>query len=374
MDGIEVKEHILDLSDESLKGTPFDQINVVEDGSIGEIEEEREEQIIEENTIDNVDVDDSELEEEQENDEDEESRGYLLAQYFKSEGYISEDTDIPKDIDKDSLKDLISKEYIPKQDRIDAMLYERAIELGLDESTLKIAHMVASGVDLSSLNKINSFNTYINTDIDSDKDRENVIRAMYKDRGLSDKEIDRLVFDAQADNEDEDLAKNAVKYFSDKRDSYIQNAQQEQQRLQQEQKTAADQINKQLRSLLSSRKINGEEIDSKRAREFEKAVFDRTETIQQGDQTYTISPAYKKWMEFQQDPEKMLHLFYKIYYDEYASDEKRVEQKVKEDFFDKLASDVIEKKGTQTINKNSKQKKNSLSSLIEGLHGERITI
>lgn len=108
--------------------------------------------------------------------------------------------------------------------------------------------------------------------------------------------------------------------------------------------------------------------------EFEKAVFDRTETIQQGDQTYTISPAYKKWMEFQQDPEKMLHLFYKIYYDEYASDEKRVEQKVKEDFFDKLASDVIEKKGTQTINKNSKQKKNSLSSLIEGLHGERITI
>lgn len=133
----------------------------------------------------------------------------------------------------------------------------------------------------SALNNANF--SKINIDEASDKDLEDLVRAMYKDLDLPDDEISDLLETAKITDKLQVKAKQAVERFKKKEQNILQAAKEEQIAIEEEQKVKRQQVTKQINDYIDSGNVLGINLSVKEKDDLKNAFFKPTEIIEVPD-------------------------------------------------------------------------------------------
>lgn len=185
-----------------------DEVSAVE---INEVEENEEKEELE---FSNEEVDENEEEEEVDESEEEDNLFSYLASTLTNNGILnSEDGDTYETAD-DLYKGI-----------------EKTIKNGIESwkkslgsESLDYIEYLEKGGDPKKYIEVNSTNDFSSIDIDaSDDNKKAVIAAFYKEKGFSDKKIERLIENSEDMEVLEDEAKEALEYFKDKKSKEKEN-------------------------------------------------------------------------------------------------------------------------------------------------------
>lgn len=206
----------------------------------------------------------------------------LFVDTWKKEGFLDSDYTLPEDLNPDTFKESLKAHFIDRQkedaerEYIDKLKTER----GLDDYTLEVAQKLASGVSPATAGFSNVVNNLKNLDIESDtdesyKNRESLIRAMYRHKGIPDNKIDNIITNSQEEEKDLEDAKEAVTYFEgiakakEADDIKLANA------ARAKDKEVVDKFNDKVATLIKSDKI----LDGVDKNQFHKDLYTATEWI-----------------------------------------------------------------------------------------------
>lgn len=210
-----------------LTGSPLGEFSFVEDEEI--LFQDQEENIDEEEE-EQEDGSGSEFEEEEEvvdetpkDDTEDDIPFSAFVESWKDKKLLSKDFTLPDNVTVDDFRDLVYKDiYEPLKNSAESDIESYSETLkekrGLSDKILGIATAIAQGISPQTLQDGQIIETILDWDIESDTDeafenREKLISAMYKHKGLDEKKTKRLLETLQDNDEDLDEAKEAKKFF-----------------------------------------------------------------------------------------------------------------------------------------------------------------
>ncbi len=231
---------------------------------------------------------------------------YILAKSYQKDGLIPEDEQFGEDISAKDLKKLLLNSAIKEAETAIRSEYEEKF----GDDLLETANMLRNGVDPEDIKEINSYKRIAAAELGDDEDRnaqitEIAIKAMYQDKGLSEKKINKLYEDAIDEDEGASEFAEAKRYFASKA-SKMEKEIKESQAI--AERTAAEKqesINKDIKSAIKSGDIYGVKDDSTK-KKLEKFLFDQDEVVKIEGKTFKVTGFQKALQEYNSDIKKQL--------------------------------------------------------------------
>jgi hypothetical protein len=240
----------------------------------------------------------------------------LLAEYYKNTGLLPDDFEVKDNLSADELAKAV-------EDNVGARkaqeIEDEYRSKGYDEKLLTYAEIIAQGGNPETLQVHAQYDILANYETSDTDEMKKIVTYMYQDKGLKEKEINRIVENADYDDELEDLYKEARGYFSDKRDTYLGEVRDSLERQKKEEEKILKQRQDAFRNTIRKKALGELSITDTEAKKFEKDFMEPTERhiVQNPDGTTTpmkITKYQKRLMEIQEDPEKTLEVAYYIMY------------------------------------------------------------
>ena len=240
----------------------------------------------------------------------------LLAEYYKSKGLLPDDYEVPTNLTSEQLAEAFEG-HVGKRKAEE--IEDEYRSKGYDEQLIEYAAIIRQGGNPEDLQAHAQYNMLAEFDTDDAEDMKKVVTYMYQDKGLKEREIKRIIENADYDDDLTELFKEAREYFGEKRDSYLDevrsNLLAEKERQEQERKKVVEQYKGVIR-----KKAFGElQINDDDAKRFERDFLEPTERhiVKNADGTSTpmkITKYQKAMMDIQQNPEKTMEIAYYILY------------------------------------------------------------
>lgn len=220
--------------------------------------------------------------------EDEETEFYRLAKYWQETGKLPGDIEFDKKLSDEELQEVYNNHLTNKW----------AQENGYSVEDLETARLLKMGVKQEDIVRAGDYDKLARVGLPEDGDAREDIFAEYlslyyqNEKGFSKDKSDRLIKTAISSGYlDED--------FKEAKDFYVQKSEEEQEKLQVEaerrRKEAEEQGKKQvkeIKQLISSKKIGGVELNDRQAKKLEKAFFDNSVVREVGGEKVKMT-AYK---------------------------------------------------------------------------------
>lgn len=232
----------------------------------------------------------------------------VLAESFKKDGILPDDFVPADDFSAKALKKILIETAQKEAEELVRAEYEQKFSA----EALRTADLIAKGVNPEDISEINFYKRLSNAstdDVDDDQSiriKEFVIKEMYKDKGLKESKIDKLVQEAFDEDEAEEEFAEAKKYFSDKAKGAETQIQAENDRLAAEEKSKQEDLNRQIKSLIKSGEIYNTS-DEKTKKELEAFLFDQSETLKIDGKLFKVTPYQKALKEYDSDLKKQLN-------------------------------------------------------------------
>src|SRR5690606_19381218 len=130
------------------------------------------------------------------------SRSALLALSYKKDGLLPEDYEVKTDLSGSELKDILLQ-HAEKAvaERVTHDIELKFQEKGYSEQLLEYARLLAEGMDEGEITLHSQYNRLSQWQPESEDHKEQLIRAMYKDRGTPKEDVDIIL--SNIDGEDE---------------------------------------------------------------------------------------------------------------------------------------------------------------------------
>lgn len=356
---------VIDFEQET-EGSPFDSIVMapkpvndkdeeIEDPETPFNENEDEEEDVVETSDEDDDVDNDEEEDDssqeegnEEEDDDDEDVGdeesdpnpyYYLAKQLKEDGNLDDDFEITEDIDGTS----IFGAYKQKMERalenqVTERIHQTLASQGINNQDITMARAVRmainQGIDLRTLSQPASYEMYSAIpDSAEDNQKIDTIRAMLYDRGLKEKEVERLT--PNPDDDDIDISfKEAKQYFGEKYSTWKEEQEKEFERQRLQELAAKERTEEIIRQRLSERKLLNEQLTKEEAEELQQAIYTPNRIIEANGQRYKATEMQEFMVEFNQNPELIMYLFKKWKYRDQEKQKavKEAKRQVEKDF------------------------------------------
>lgn len=272
-----------------------------------EIQEEEEE----------VEDEDENIQEEYEDEDEEETGASIILKEYVDKGLIN--AEVKKDLTGEELMDIV---YNNLYDKAKKDLEEQ----GYNEDVRKGIEFLKAGGSIEDLQQLYKSVSYSELDISDDyelSNRETLIKAYHKEKGLTDKKIEQLYQLSVTNDETYEDALEAQEYFKNKDKEMIEA--QEAERVAREQEFIQEQErNKELvDSLLKKGSLGGLKVTKYEADKIKKALYEDTETVTINDNGKNKVIKTNKYnvllQEYQNNPEWQL-LFVKFLLDGFKFD------------------------------------------------------
>lgn len=303
----------------------------------GEIEESA----VEETTIDNS-IEEN-ITEEQE--EVEETPSAIILKQYIEDGLVDYSEDVDPNLSGSDLMSILSSSAYSKA--------ERTLEdKGYTKENREIIEMLRAGSSEEDIRNFITTQTYSTIEIANDDDlsnREMLIKAYHKDKGISEKQSQQLYDIAVANDETYEEATEAKEYFANKEESLIADAREREKLSIENQEKERIKIEEEVNSILSSGQIGDLPISKYEANNLKKFISENTEPIKYTDErgqerVIKVSKMYLAQMEYEKNLEWQLK-FAKFLMDGFKMD--KVVKTAKSDR-DKETLDVLNGKISKT--------------------------
>jgi hypothetical protein len=235
------------------------------------------------------------------------SAAFILAESWKKEGTLPKDLEINEKITAKELKAILVENAKKEASEEIRAEYETKYE----PSVLETAELLSKGIDPEDLKEVNVYKRIASLELPDDEEqalelKERAIQAMYKDKGLSDSKIKRLVEDALEEDEGESEFLAAKKHFSDKGKEIEQKLIKEAKEREDNELSTQDKITTEIKALIKSGEVyNTSNDEDKKA--LEDFLFSNTETIKTPEgKVLKVTPYHKKLQEYGSDLKKQL--------------------------------------------------------------------
>lgn len=276
----------------------------------------------------------------------------LMAEHYKREGIIPEDFEISKELTGQELSNLLLENTVNKLEQSKDAYYQAQ---GYTPEALEVASLMAQGIDPQVIWDAMQNRSLSSLEIEGEGEdvqtnRTQLIREMYKDKGLSDKRIQMLLEDLQDTAEDLEEAKVAKQYFEQKEQAHLEA---EKKRIEQQKQLMKQQEEERIstiKNLIDQGDFYGIKVDSEKDK---KELFDFLTTPDQmvkvpdeggKAQVYRMTGYEKKLMEFQQDPKQQLAFARLLQMGFNLADiEQMAEQKVSDEILGRLNAKTTKK-------------------------------
>lgn len=324
--------------------------NKEEDTSVEEIEKEVLEGTDTKEELEEVGENkpEEESEEEEEAEEEEDLNVYYyIAQQLAKDGELPEDFEVTEDIKGDTIyskyKETIKEDATAE---IQNEVLQALAAEGYNAGDLQYAKLLRSGVDPKTLQTAAQYENHagINLEEATEDIKTSTIKAMYQDRGMGDEEILAIVEKAELDDKLDAFAKKAKDYFTDKHKGILETEQANAKAREEEQAKIQEARLSRIQNVLKEGKVLDEKIPD--VKTFQRALYDKTETVEIGGQTYTASPFQLFQLQYDNNPEVQLWAFKQMMYrgENSSKLKKQVEAEVERDLFEAMKTDLAEKK------------------------------
>lgn len=318
-------------------------------------------------TSTNKDESKSEPEEEEEESDEPSYEGKtgsaILAEYYKSKDLLPDDYDIPKNLNAEQLASAL-EDYIGK--RRSEEIEDEYRNKGYDDRLIEYAAIIAQGGNPEDLQVHAQYDLLAQYNTDKPDEMKRVITYMYQDKGLKEREINRLIENAEYDDDLEELFKEAKGYFGEKRDGYLDEVREALLEEKKQQEKVLKQTQDKYRNTIRSKALNELNLSDEEARRFERDFMEPTERYIHKNEDGTtkamkITKYQKRMMEIQDSPEKTLEVAYYILYGF-----KPVKEKAKAEVMTELDKVLSPKEAlrTQKVGKDSKAVTTSSGKLL----------
>lgn len=280
----------------------------------------------------------SEENEETESEETEINPYYFLSGKLKSDGFLLDDFEPTENITGLEVYDAYRKKLEQElEPRIKQQVYNQLESEGVTAEDLLLARAIRQGVDISLLNEVTMHEKFAGlNDSANENDKLNSIRAMYKSRNFTDKEISRLISDAEEDETVLEEYFNEAKSYHRTRWQHFQQEENERvARQQQQHQVQLEHAEKLVNKIFTSKEIMGEKMSDQETSLMREAIYTPSDIIEIGGQEYTVSKLYKFNYELENNPELRLWLLKK-----YLTKNVDLET-VKKDIANKLEDDML---------------------------------
>ena len=356
--------HIIDFSEE---GTPFstvpqEKVMEIEKEIVKQNEELEPTEIkevktpvevdIEEEVVDTIEPaleEEGDIDEEDSEEEKQVNKYYGFAKSLTSDGFLSEDTEIPEDITPSGIKDLYKSQVEEElRKEVEQNVYTELESKGINQTDILFAKAIRAGVNPALLSDASRYNTFSQIDLEKStaESKTAIIKAMHKDRGLTDDESTTLIEGFELDEKLDAVAEKAKEYYKSKFDNYVNNQQEELQKAETRQKEARQQAKVRVDKLLSDKVILGEKITAKQAKAIKSGLYDLTENYEKDGKTYKVSNFQKFMLELQTSDELQLSMYKKWLLKgvDTATLRKELKEEVEDDFLSSYETKTIKKK------------------------------
>lgn len=297
-----------------------------------------------------------------------------LGNFLKKDGLFPEEIEIPEDADanfiKNNLKTTLESSL---RDEVYTNVMQELSQQGINEHHLNMAMLLASGEDPNAISEVGRIQKYAELKLDDLAENEDyedslktVIRSMYLDKGLNEKEAERMIKAAEIDDELEKVFEDeAVPYHKKRYEAIVQDTrrrQQEQIEFQKQQrKMAEDTVN----NILTQKTVKGEKFDDETAKQLHSAIWVPNQVVEdQNGQRYQLTELQKFLHEFETDLELKIYMFKKWKFNESNKvDTKKIREDIEKEFEEGLT--VTEAYRGDYDKQINEQRKNSNQFIID---------
>jgi hypothetical protein len=296
--------------------------------------------------------------------QDKSANGYkLLAELLKSKGSISDDFEINDDIGSDDIDAYFNNKYKVSDDQIEALVNQRAEEMGYTPEYKKYAEYLAKGMPLELANEIGQYQMLSRIDLKTDDDDANeknaniIIKMMYEDKfGGDPNKLNAKLAKIDSGRDDFwDLAEEAQEYMKEKASKYEADFNKKYADDQALKQTDYDKSKAAVMSVLEKGIIGGIELSKKEIDKLKKAFWEPTESVTFEDngkkKTVKVTEFDKKFNGITSNPEKNLLLAYLVVND---MDMSIFKKQGKKDGMDEFEQQLLGSFGGSTKAKGSK--------------------
>ena len=272
-----------------------------------------------------------------ETDEDKEPNPYFyLAGKLKADGFLLDEAELTESVSGLEVYDAYRKKLEAElEPRIKQQVYNQLESEGVTAQDLVIARAIRQGIDTNLLSEVTMHERYGSLpDKTADEEKLNSIRAMYRSRKFTDKEIERLVSDAADDEELLNEYFGEAKTYHKARWQDFQTQENERvARSSQQQKAQLDSAEKLVNKIFSTRELLGEKMTEQESAALREAIYSPTDRVEIQGQEYTVSKLYRFNYELENNPELKLWLLkkYLLKDNDLASVKKEVAKEMEDD-------------------------------------------
>lgn len=322
------------------------EAGVVEETTTEPVSEEAREEVVEEEVTEEGPTPEGE--------EDEVNYYYYMAQQLAKDGELPEGFEVTEDI---SPEDIYStyKETIREDatSEVQNEVLESLAAQGFNAGDLQYAKLLRSGVDPRTLQTAARYENLASIDLETaDEDaQKKVITAMYEDRGMGDEEVSAIIEKAELDDNLTAFAEKSKIHFTKKHTEIVEKEQATAKQREAQQAQIQQAKLAKIQGVLKEGKVLEETIPDVKA--FQRALYDKTETVDIGGQKYTASPFQLFQFQYENNPEIQLWAFKQMLYrgENQSKLKKEVTAEVEKEYFTALKEDFKTKSS-----KNSKIK------------------
>lgn len=350
-----------ELQEEEQLETPQDEVDEdIQDPPTEEVHEEVSDPVEEISTEEEVSDEGDEVEEDDTPEEEDEDINlyYHLGTEFKNDSFLSEDVDIPEDIDGITLKQTIKNKLREELEPEIRQEFQQALaNEGYVEQDLIVARALRQGVDPRLLSLSSMYEMYSNVPDDSEVNvKEDVIVNMYRTKGNLDEEEIRTLVSSLKDDDDpteefEKRFKSAKDFFQGKYSEFVEQQRAHDAELQKQAQDYARQFENLVNSSISNKNIGGMVMSDSQAKQFEDAIR-KPEVFDINGQKYQATELQKFIYDFQASDELKLAVFFLHKFKDQAAEQlkKQVKKEVESEFMKPYKQRII-KKSTASKNK-----------------------
>lgn len=244
---------------------------------------------------------------------------YYLSGQLKSDGFLPDEFEATEDVAGIDVYNAYRKKLETELGpQIEQEVYTKLENQGINQNDLVIARALREGVDVSLLSEATMHERYANTpNTVSESEKIEAIRAMYKSRNFSDREIENQISIATAVNEEteksliDEYFAESKEFHNNKWDSFKNQEQQRAALAEQQQRQELEAAENLVRSVLAEKTVFGEKLSEKESAILRDAIYSPSDTIEYEGKQYSVSKLYKFNYLLGSDPELKLWLFKK---------------------------------------------------------------
>jgi len=278
-------------------------------------EVEIQENIDEDPEVENPEPEEDNNDPEPEVEEKEPNPHFYFSHKLKSEGLLPDDFEPTEDVSAIDVYTAYGKKL---RDELEPQIRNEVISQlesqGITENDLVMARAIRSGVDLNLLSEAGVYERFSSIDEDaSNEEKMAALKAMYKVRRFSDREIENLMKTAVDEYGDvlSDSLEEAKAFHTSKWKEFRKQEQDRVHAEEEDRKKYIENAERIVKKVLTEKNIMGEPIDVEEAKIIRDAIYSPSETIEYGGNTYKVSKLYNFNQLFETSPEFKLWLFKK---------------------------------------------------------------